>query len=182
MLKFSAVPTITSDGRPVTAEAAATCIKQHPEWAKAMLLEPPRFVHTKTNPDSLQATLQVKVKDTQKASVAMKLLETSVSFVGITRRCQPWTVSPTARQCSTCLKWGHTAYICRARVPRCDQCAGPHLSALHGQHVASCRDPSCTHYGIKCTNCDQHHHASSMSCAFFKARSSPSQLQTLQKV
>src|ERR1700760_1417241 len=116
--------------------------------AAALAREAPsmaRFVLNKANPDSLHATLQVKVEDMQKASVAQKLLETSVSFVGITRRCQPWTISPTARQCSTCLKWGHTAYVCRARTPACNQCAGPHLSALHRQHVAACRERDCTH-------------------------------------
>ena len=114
ILKFNAVPTITADGRPISAEAAATCISRHPEWKDHAPLEPPRFVLNKANPALHHATLQIKVKDTLKASVAKKLLGTTVTFVGTTRRCLPWTVSPTARQCSTCLKWGHTAYVCRA--------------------------------------------------------------------
>ena len=117
-----------------------------------------------------------------KASVAKKLLGTSVTFVGATRRCLPWTVSPTAQQCSTCLKWGHTAYVCRARSPQCDQCSSQHLTAYHAQHVSTCKDMRCTHYGILCANCDGPHHASSVSCPFFIARSSPGQLQKLQKV
>ena len=181
ILKFNAIPTITPDGRPVTAEMAATCLLRHPEWKDAPPLEPPRFILNKVNPDPLHATLQVKVKDTQKASVAKKLLGTSVSFVGVTRKCQPWTVSPTARQCSTCLKWGHTTYVCRARTPQCDQCSGSHLSALHTQHASACKDTRCTHFGIKCANCDDQHHASSVHCKFFKARSSPGKLQQLQK-
>src|SRR6266704_1908892 len=161
ILKFSAVPTVTPDGRPVTAEMAATCLQHHPDWKNALPLEAPRFVFNKASPDPLHATLQVKVKDTQKASVAMKLLGTSVSFIGITRRCQPWTVSPTARQCLTCLKWGHTAYVCHSRTPQCDQCSGSHHTALHGQHVSTCKDQQCPHYSIMCANCNQQHHASS---------------------
>ena len=117
LLKFNAVPTITSDGRPVTAELAAQCLSKHPEWRKATPLAPPRFVYNKANPNAHYATLQVKVKDTLKATVAMSLLKTSVSFIGIVRRCLPWTVAPTTRQCSTCLKWGHTAYTCKAWTP-----------------------------------------------------------------
>jgi hypothetical protein len=134
----------------------------------------------KTNPDPLSATLQVRVKDTAKATVAKKLLQTTVTFVGITRRCQEWTVSPTARQCSTCLKWGHTAYTCRARSPTCDQCGGRHLSSHHAQHVTRCRATDCAHYEIRCTNCDDQHYASSIECPFFKARSSPRRLRILQ--
>src|ERR1700760_5097426 len=80
-----------------------------------------------------------------------------------------------------CLKWGHTAYVCKARFPACDQCAGPHLSSLHDQHVLSCKEKHCSHYGITCANCDGSHHASSMTCPFFKARSSPGELSKLQK-
>src|SRR6266478_8787978 len=156
ILKFTAIPTIAPDGRQVTVEIAASCLRRHPQWKDVELIDAPRFVHPKTNPAPYCATLQVKVKDTQKASVAKKLLEMSVAFIGITRRCQPWTVSPTARQCSTCLKWGHTAYVCRTRAPQCNTCAGLHLSALHHilfifcltsfiRHFASC---ACTRLSI----------------------------------
>jgi len=182
VLKFNAVPTITSDGRPISAQMAATCLSRHPEWKNIQLLEPPRFVHNKTNPASFHATLQVKVKDTNKAATATKLLGTTVTFVGASRKCQPWTVSPTARQCSTCLKWGHTAYVCCARSPSCNQCSGNHLTAHHVQHMSTCKDVHCTHFSILCANCNGPHHASSMSCDFFKARSSPGQLQKLQKM
>jgi hypothetical protein len=161
---------------------AATCLSRHPEWKKATLLEPPVFIYAKNNPDPTYVTLRVKIKDSLQATTAKKLLETSVSFVGLVRRCLPWTVSPTARQCSTCLKWGHTAYVCRAREPRCDQCASPHLTAFHRQHVAACKDANCEHFGIRCANCDEQHHASSMECMFFKNRSNPSRLQELQKM
>jgi hypothetical protein len=181
ILKFNAVPTVTPDGQEVTAAMAATCLARHPDWKKASPLGPPRFIRPKNAPDAPLATLQIKVKDTQKATVAKKLLETLVSFVGVVRRCLPWTTAPTARQCATCLKWGHTAYVCRAREPRCDQCSGTHLTAYHRHHAASCKDPECTHFGIVCANCSQQHHASSVQCPFFKARSSPSQLQELQK-
>jgi hypothetical protein len=180
ILKFTAIPTITSDGQPLSSEHAATCIKRHPQWKDAEILEPPRFIFPKRNPDPLSATLQVKVKDTAKASVAKKLLETTVTFVGIARRCQEWTVSSTARQCSTCFKWGHTAFTCKARSPTCDQCGGRHLSSHHSQHVSQCRAPDCAHYEIRCTNCNDQHYASSVECPFFKARSSTRQLRILQ--
>jgi hypothetical protein len=105
ILKFTAMPTVTPDGQEVTSEMAATCLFRHPLWKEvgyAGLVCLPCFVVAKTNPAPHCATLQIKVKDTQKASMAKKLLETSVSFVGVTRRYQPWTVSPTARQCTTC--------------------------------------------------------------------------------
>ena len=184
VLKFTAVPTVTPDGQQVTAEMATTMLLRHPQWKELGhdgLVGLPRFVVAKTNPAPYCATLQVKVKDTQKASWAKKLLETTVSFIGTTRRCQPWSVSPTARQCSTCYKWGHTAYVCKARAPQCVSCAGPHFSAYHRSHVATCEDLKCTHYEIRCANCGDSHEASSTSCPFFKARSSPGQLQKLQK-
>jgi hypothetical protein len=180
ILKFTAVPTVTNDGRQVTDDIARNLLRSHPDWKSVKLVEPPRFVFPKKNPDPFVATLQVKVVDTLKATVAKKLLTTSVTFAGVTRRCQPWTVAPTARQCSTCLKWGHTAYVCRSRTPYCNQCAGSHLSSLHSQHVSRCKDKNCTHYDRRCVNCDNQHEASSVECPFFKARSSPGQLQKLQ--
>jgi hypothetical protein len=182
ILKFNAVPTVTHDGQPITAAIAATCLARHKDWKDVQILSPPEFIFPKNNPASTHATLRVKVKDTLKAHTAKKLLETSVSFVGVVRRCLPWTVSQTARQCATCLKWGHSAYVCRSQEPRCDQCAGNHLTAYHRHHASSCKDSSCTHYGIRCANCDQQHHASSMVCPFFHARSSPGRLQELQKM
>jgi hypothetical protein len=181
ILKFTAVPTVTNDGRQVTEDLAYSFLRKHPEWKDVQITEKPRFIRPKHNPDPLCATFQVKVEDTQKATVAKKLLSTSVTFAGITRRCQPWTVAPTARQCSTCLKWGHSAYVCHARSPQCDQCAGPHLTGLHRQHASTCEDQGCTHFGIVCANCHEQHNASSVDCSFFKARSSPGQLQKLQK-
>src|ERR1700760_656407 len=180
ILKFTAVPTVSNDGRQITDDLAYSFLRKHPAWKDVVITEKPRFVFPKSNPDPPAATLQVRVKDTLKASVARTLLSTSVSFAGVTRRCQPWTVAPTARQCSTCLKWGHSAYVCRARSPQCDQCAGPHLTALHIQHVARCRDTECTHYDRKCANCNEQHNASSVTSPFFKARSSPGQLSKLQ--
>jgi hypothetical protein len=181
LLKFNAVPTITHDGQKITAAVAATCLSRHPVWKEVQPIGAPEFVFPKNNPAASHATLRVKVKDTLKATVAKKLLETSVTFVGAVRRCLPWTVAPTARQCSTCLKWGHSAYVCRSREPRCDQCAGNHFTAYHRQHASSCTDAGCSHVSIICANCSQSHHASSMMCPFFVARSSPGRLQDLQK-
>jgi hypothetical protein len=181
ILKFTAVPTVTPDGIRLDEERLTESLLQHPQWQSVDFVGAPRFIRPKKNPDPYLATVQIKIRDTQKASVAKRLLQTSVTFVGATRKCQEWTVSTTARQCSTCLKWGHTAYGCRSRVPQCNVCAGPHLSAFHRSHASSCRDHSCKHYQITCSNCADSHEATSVSCPFFKAWSSPGQLQTLQK-
>ena len=181
ILKFTAIPTVTSNGTPISPEHAEVLLRRHPAWKDVELLEEARFVFPKRNPDPLCATLQVKVKDTRKAAVAKTLLETTVSFAGIVRRCQPWTISPTARQCSTCHKWGHSAYVCRSRTPQCGQCSGNHLTALHGQHVKTCQSNDCTHYEIRCVNCNDRHEASSVKCPFFQARSSPGLLRQLQE-
>jgi hypothetical protein len=180
VLKFNAVPTVTPGGQEVTAAMAASCLSRHPVWKTAVPLEAPRFIYPKTSPHTTHATLQVKVKDTKTATMAKKLLETSVTFVGAVRRCLPWSVAPTARQCANCLKWGHTAYTCRARAPCCDQCAGNHLTAHHRLHVGSCKDANCSHYEIVCSNCRSQHPASSVDCPFFKARNQPGRLQDLQ--
>jgi hypothetical protein len=157
ILKFNAVPTTTPGGQEVTAAMAASCLSRHPVWKNAVPLEAPRFIYPKSNPRAPHATLQVKVKDTLNASTAKKLLETSVTFVGVVRRCLPWSVAPTARQCANCLKWGHTAYTCRARAPRCDQCAGDHLTAYHRLHVGSCKDSNCSHFNHSFLTSHHHH-------------------------
>ncbi len=181
ILKFTAVPTVSNNGTAIQAAHATALLRRHPAWADVEFLEEPRFVFPKGNPDPLCATLQTKIKDTRKATIAKKLLNTTVSFAGVVRRCQPWTVAPTARQCSTCLKWGHSAYVCRSRAPQCGLCAGNHLTALHSQHAQQCRSTSCTHTRVICANCNNDHEASSTSCPFFKARTSPGQLQQLQE-
>src|SRR6266704_1903065 len=105
ILKFTAVPTVSNNGTAIQAAHATALLRRHPAWADVEFLEEPRFVFPKGNPNPLCATLQTKIKDTRKATIAKKLLNTTVSFAGVVRRCQPWTVAPTARQCSTCLKW-----------------------------------------------------------------------------
>src|SRR6266571_4562029 len=57
ILKFNAIPTVTPDGRPITAKMAATCISRHPEWKNISPLEAPKFVHNKANPALYHATL-----------------------------------------------------------------------------------------------------------------------------
>ena len=109
-----------------------------------------------------------------------KLLNTSVAFVGAVRRCQPWTVLKLARQCSTCLRWGHSAYVCRSTTPTCIRCAGDHPTTLHSLHATQCRTQRCTHTSIKCINCHQAHLATDAQCPFFLARSSPQKLLQLQ--
>ena len=182
ILKFTAVPTVSHDGcHQISEDIATALLRKHPAWKDIELLDKPRFIFPKRNPDPLVATLQVKVHDTRKATVAKKLLETTVTFVGVARRCQPWSIASTARQCSTCLKWGHSATICRSRKPRCGQCAGTRLSSYHDSHARQCKSSDCTHYHIVCVNCNDQHNATSTLCPFFKARLSPGQLQQLQE-
>jgi hypothetical protein len=97
ILKFTAVPVVTNDGHTVTNSLAGSFLRRHPDWKDAEWVEEPRFIFPKTKSDSpsLCATLQIKVKDTLKATMAKKLLATLVTFAGVTRRCQPWTVAHT---------------------------------------------------------------------------------------
>src|ERR1700759_5382244 len=73
ILKFTAVPTVTNDGRQVSEDLAYSFLRKHPEWKDVRITEKPQFIRPKHNPDSLCATFQVKVEDTLKASVAKKL-------------------------------------------------------------------------------------------------------------
>src|SRR6266704_1889729 len=86
ILKFTTVLTVTSNGTSIQANHAATLLRRHPVWKDAELLEEPRFIFPKGNPNPLCATLRVKVRDTRKATMAKKQLGTSVSFAGIVRR------------------------------------------------------------------------------------------------
>src|ERR1700759_842827 len=146
LLKFTAVPTVARDGCPITAEIATACLQKHPEWRKAQPLEAPCFVYHKTNLDPYHATLLVKIKDMQKASVAKKLLETSVSFVGVVTRCQPWTISPTARQGSTCMKGVPTAHLLPpASRPTAPTTASAVVTAMNRTTPQACRATSSKH-------------------------------------
>ena len=178
-LKFSSVPLYLPTGRPFTAEHAKSSIQANPAWKEVELAEEPRFVLPKGAPDPIAATLLVKVKDVRKASIARSLLFSSVNFAGAVRRCREWTNTPIARQCSTCLAWGHTAFNCRTPQARCNTCAGPHPSLLHAVHITKCTTPGCKHAQTLCHNCGGDHPATSVACPFFKARSSPGQLQKL---
>jgi hypothetical protein len=178
-LKFSNVPLYLPTGRDFTVEHAKSSIRANPSWKEVEMAEEPRFVLPKGATDPIAATLLVKVKDVRKASVARSLLFTSVTFAGAVRRCREWTNSPVARQCSTCLAWGHTAFNCRSPQARCNMCAGIHSSMLHEVHVSKCTTPGCKHAQTLCLNCGGGHVSSSVACPFFKARSSPEQLQKL---
>ena len=51
ILKFTAVPTITNDGRQVTEDLAYSFIRKHPEWKDVAITEKPRFIRPKNNPE-----------------------------------------------------------------------------------------------------------------------------------
>ena len=180
ILKFIAVPLFLPNGKTCKEIHAKAFIRQHPDWKDVDFLEDPRFIIPKGISDPITATLQVKVKDVRKGTTMKKLLNTSIAFAGVIWRCQPWTVTKPARQCSTCLRWGHTTFVCRAIAPACAICAGGHPTHLHDLHAKRCKSSNCTHATVRCINCYDTHLATSTECPFFKARTTPQKLTQLQ--
>ena len=177
-LKFNAIPLFTPQGKTVTIAHCKAAFSLHPEWKDVEFLKPPRFVLPTGVKDPLTATLQVKVLDVRKATNARALLNTSVSFAGALRRCREWKNTTLVRQCSNCLKWGHSAFVCRSD-PACAACSMPHPTELHGIHRQKCSDPTCPHSHTRCNNCFEDHRATDTTWAFFRQRASPSRMKQL---
>ena len=76
-------------------------------------------------------TVFTEVSDNHTASVAKRLLQTDISFDSVPCRCKPWSVSPSAKQRSICLRWGHLSYHCSSKSAWCTVCAGNHKSTMH---------------------------------------------------
>src|SRR5580700_1322681 len=119
----------------------------------------------------------VEVSDDRSASNAKRLLQTDVTFHSVPRRCKPWSVSPSAKQCGICLRWGHSSHHCSSKSAWCTACAGNHESSTH----AAAADADPRYRIIKCANCHGEHWATARTCPFYKARFNPTELAKLQK-
>ncbi|KAF8643319.1 hypothetical protein AX14_009572 [Amanita brunnescens Koide BX004] len=103
LLKFPLVPTRHPDGSPVTNEWLHKTIAGHPKWQSVEFVQRPRFVIPPGKKIGFTATVFTEVSDDRAASTAKRLLQTDVLFHTVPRRCKPWSVSMSAKQCGVCL-------------------------------------------------------------------------------
>jgi hypothetical protein len=70
--------------------------------------------------------------------------------------------------CTVCCQYGHGAWRCFGRPPRCTLCAGPHWWADHRCTTAECETETSllcqTHESVKCAKCGEEHAAGSSQC------------------
>ncbi|KAF8626691.1 hypothetical protein AX14_011435, partial [Amanita brunnescens Koide BX004] len=99
LLKFPLVPTRHPDGSPVTNEWLHKTIAGHPKWQSVKFVQHPRFVIPPGKKIGFTATVFTEVADDHAASTAKRLLQTDVLFHTVPRRCKPWSVSMSAKQC-----------------------------------------------------------------------------------
>ena len=177
LLKFPLVPTRHPDGTAVTNEWLHKTISGHPKWQSVEFVQKPHFVIPTGKTIGFTATVFVEVSDDRAASTAKRLPQTDVAFHSVPRRCKPWSVSPSARQCGICMRWGHSTHHCSSKSAWCNVCASNHESSTHATAAASN-----TKYAIiKCANCLGEHGATSRICPFYRARFNPPELAKLQK-
>ena len=172
-LKFTGVPTQIRGSD--TIDLVMDILHAHPKWREVRLLERPIFIKS----DSVVSTLLVKVVDDNTGRIARSLLSTSINFWGIVKRCEPWINHNSARMCTSCLRWGHSAHFCRSHVSYCAQCAGPHHSVLHKRSCEECDDEYGSSCEAKCINCMGAHSAYDKQCPFYKARNNSKALNEL---
>ena len=177
LLKFPLVPTHHLDGTAVTNEWLHKTISGHPKWQSMEFVQKPRFIIPTGKNIGFTATVFIEVSDDRAASTAKRLLQTDVAFHSVPRRCKPWSVSPAARQCGICMRWGHSTHHCSSKSAWCNVCAGNHESSTHAAAAAS----DSKHNLIKCANCLGEHGATSRICPFYRACFNPQELAKLQK-
>ncbi|KAF8656671.1 hypothetical protein AX14_008027 [Amanita brunnescens Koide BX004] len=177
LLKFPLVPTRHPDGSEVTSEWLFKTISSHPRWQNVEFVQKPRFITQSGKKIGFTATVFVEVADDRSASTAKRLLQTDVLFHAVPRRCRPWSVSVSAKQCGICLQWGHSTHNCSSKSAWCNVCTGNHESSTH--EAAAKADPK--YKTIKCANCHGEHGATTRICPFYRARFNPQELAKLQK-
>ena len=177
LLKFPLVPTRHPDSSAVTNEWLHTVISSHPRWKSVEFVQKPRFIVPTGKQMGFTATVFTEVSDDRAASVAKRLLQTDVLFNSVPRRCKPWSVSASAKQCGICLRWGHSSHHCSSKSAWCAVCAGNHETTTHD--AAARADPR--YDAIKCANCTQEHWATARVCPFYKARFDTKGLAALQQ-
>ncbi|KAF8647878.1 hypothetical protein AX14_008837 [Amanita brunnescens Koide BX004] len=177
LLKFPLVPTRHPDGSAVTSEWLHETIARHPKWRDVEFVQSPRFIVPAGKTIGYTATVFAEVADDRGASIAKRLLQTDVLFHTVPRRCKPWAVSTSVKQCGICLRWGHSTHHCSSKSAWCVACAGNHESSTHA--AAAKAEPRFDI--IKCANCHGEHWATARTCPFYKARFNKAELASLQK-
>ena len=177
LLKCPLVPTQHPDGSAVTNEWLHQTISHHPRWKSVEFVQKPRFIVPTGKQMGFTATVFTEVSDDHAASTAKHLLQTDILFDSVPRRCKPWSVSVSAKQCGICLRWGHSSHHCSSKSAWCTVCAGNHESSMH---VAAARADA-KYDIIKCANCTQEHWATARVCPFYKACFDTKELAVLQQ-
>ena len=177
LLKFPLVLTRHPDGSAVTNKWLYKTISGHAKWQHVEFIQKPRFIIPTGKNVGFTATVFMEVSDDRAASTTKRLLQTDVNFHTVSRHCKPWSVSASARQCSVCMRWGHSTHHCASKSAWCNTCAGNHESSTHGAAVKA--NPIFD--TVKCANCLGDHGATSRLCPFYRARFNPTELAKLQK-
>src|SRR6266576_525343 len=138
LLKFTAVPTVNYDGSETDEYDLENDIRSHPAWADVQFVEQPKFITPRGQKKGLTAVVLVSVADNSQGSIGKKLLSTTIHFSCGPRRCLPWIIKNGAKQCTTCMRWGHPAYWCRSQQATCARCGGNHATVSHPAQCTSC--------------------------------------------
>ena len=178
LLKFAAVSTVNPDGSETSPEELYRDIMVHPKWQGVKVVEGPKFISRRGTAVGLSAVVLVGVEDDHNGSVGKRLLNTTVPFNCGPRRCQQWIVAKGARQCLTCMRWGHSTFYCRSQTATCARCGANHTTSAHAGQCIACKDNLPCH--PHCVNCNDHHTATDPVCPFYKARFDDAAIRALQ--
>ncbi len=180
LLKFPAVATYNLDGSNKTEDDLINDIRSHEKWVNVVFSMKPKFITPRGQSLGASAVVLIGVEDDDSGSVGKRLENTLVQFSCGARRCLRWIVANGARQCSTCLRWGHPAYHCRSQKATCAICGEEHNTSTHVIHCATCKSGSrCI---PQCVNCGGAHEASAVACPFYLSRFDDAKIRQLQKL
>ena len=168
LLKFMAISTVNPNGSPTSGADLMNDISAHPAWRDVRITEGPKFVAPRGKEIGMSAVVLIGVEDDMHGLMGKRLTNTLINFRCGPRTCQCWIVARGARQCTTCFKWGHAAFVCHSNTAVCSRCGGGHTLSTHLSQCASCKGgQGCT---PKCSNCGGDHSATAFNCPFYKAR------------
>ncbi|KAF8677784.1 hypothetical protein AX14_004803 [Amanita brunnescens Koide BX004] len=169
-LKFMTVPRHNEDGTDTDNFDLHNDLMANELWREVEIFSPPRFLPMK--PDAAGGTVIVSVVDDNVGSVGRKLMNSTVSFSGASRRCLRWVEKEAQLHCTQCQCWGHLSFNCLSNIMRCSKCAGPHDYRQHDRYCETCKAGKGKLCVPKCHNCHGPHFASSKDCVFYLNRSS----------
>ncbi|KAF8694319.1 hypothetical protein AX14_002087 [Amanita brunnescens Koide BX004] len=169
-LKFMTVPRHNEDGTDTDNFDLHNDLMANELWREVEIFSPPRFLPMK--PDAAGGTVIVSVVDDNVGSVGRKLMNSTVSFSGASRRCLRWVEKEAQLHCTQCQCWGHLSFNCLSNIMRCSKCAEPHDYRQHDRYCETCKAGKGKLCIPKCHNCHGPHFASSKDCVFFLNRSS----------